>query len=327
VADVVGGELVRLDSIEQARDFHATIDSFRIRQLDRGEFRWSSRSATVGPVVMRRGRYDVSVEVGGNFGADLFLLTLPTAGHAEGGPAGEPEPMVAGATAVIAAATRLESRFDAGWEGIQLVIPRDLFARNLTALLGVDTMPPIAFAPRIDIADGAGAALARLLTLAADEVRRPAGALASPLVASNIVDALVHHMLLRLPHNHIARLHAPVRPAEPGYLRQAEEFLVANVDRPVSNVELAERVGVSVRAIELAFRRHRDLSPQRFLRERRLELARRRLVARTGGTVSDIAFACGFTHLGRFGAEYRARFGESPSQTLRDPADKSAPRG
>jgi AraC-like DNA-binding protein len=34
--------------------------------------------------------------------------------------------------------------------------------------------------------------------------------------------------------------------------------------------------------------------------------------------VSEVAYRWGFTHLGRFAGAYRARFGESPSQTLRN---------
>ncbi|MFP5456117.1 MAG: helix-turn-helix domain-containing protein, partial [Alphaproteobacteria bacterium] len=34
-------------------------------------------------------------------------------------------------------------------------------------------------------------------------------------------------------------------------------------------------------------------------------------------TVSELALEWGFTHLGRFSAEYRRRFQELPSETLR----------
>ena len=34
-------------------------------------------------------------------------------------------------------------------------------------------------------------------------------------------------------------------------------------------------------------------------------------------TVSDVAVACGFWHLGRFSGAYKALFGESPSDTLK----------
>ena len=55
----------------------------------------------------------------------------------------------------------------------------------------------------------------------------------------------------------------------------------------------------------------------KFLRERRLELARRRILSGDGRSSTQVALDCGFEHLGRFSIEYRARFGESPSHTIR----------
>jgi AraC-like DNA-binding protein len=34
-------------------------------------------------------------------------------------------------------------------------------------------------------------------------------------------------------------------------------------------------------------------------------------------TIAEVAYRWGFTHLGRFAHDYRARYGESPSITLR----------
>jgi AraC-like DNA-binding protein len=55
------------------------------------------------------------------------------------------------------------------------------------------------------------------------------------------------------------------------------------------------------------------------LRALRLEMARSELAraARNGRTVASVANELGFGHLGRFSADYRARFSESPSDTLR----------
>jgi AraC-like DNA-binding protein len=50
------------------------------------------------------------------------------------------------------------------------------------------------------------------------------------------------------------------------------------------------------------------------LRQARLDAAHRCL--RQGGqTVTEVAYAHGFEHLGRFSAYYRERFGELPSVT------------
>jgi AraC-like DNA-binding protein len=311
------GEPLRLGSLEHARAFYQDLAPFRIEPLDRRRFGWALHATALGPIALLQCRHDGAVRMSGPGDPDVFVLTLPTHGSGEAGPRGRALPLAAGHAAVVVASTAISSRVDDGFGAIQLMIPRASLAHSLAAFLGSDPRRPLDLAPEIDIAAGGGAGLARLLSFAADEAERPVSVLATPLVAFDLAEAVLRQMLFGLSHSHVARLHELSRPAEPRYLRQAEEFLEANVDRPVSSVELATQVGVGVRALQLAFRRYRNSTPQRFVRERRLELARRRLVAGVGSTVTDVALATGFAHLGRFSAEYRARFGESPSETRR----------
>ncbi|MFM8890856.1 MAG: AraC family transcriptional regulator [Planctomycetia bacterium] len=93
-------------------------------------------------------------------------------------------------------------------------------------------------------------------------------------------------------------------------------WLKNEAHRPLRITELAERSGVSSRSVERAFLRT-GCTPLQYLRGVRLELARRMLADPAPlATVADAAIAAGFTHLGRFAAAYRRRFGELPSQTL-----------
>ena len=69
-----------------------------------------------------------------------------------------------------------------------------------------------------------------------------------------------------------------------------------------------------------AQREARQLGLTGYVKNRRLDRVRAELadaVPNSGVGVTDIATRWGFTHLGRFAAIYRARFGESPSETLR----------
>jgi transcriptional regulator GlxA family with amidase domain len=56
-----------------------------------------------------------------------------------------------------------------------------------------------------------------------------------------------------------------------------------------------------------------------FLKKHRLDEARRLLQSGDGQglNVTDIAFATGFLHPSKFAQDYRERFGETPSATLR----------
>lgn len=100
-------------------------------------------------------------------------------------------------------------------------------------------------------------------------------------------------------------------------VRKAEEYMRANLSRSLSVAQIAAAVGISVRGLQLAFRLVRDATPHAVLNNMRLEQARGLLQTRAGaGSVTTVAFDCGFTHLGRFASAYRSRFGESPRETL-----------
>ena len=98
----------------------------------------------------------------------------------------------------------------------------------------------------------------------------------------------------------------------------------ADTDVPPVPV-IARRLGVSVRSLEYCFAETLGLSPVLYIRNVRLNGARRDLKAAGPGdaTVADIAMKWGFWHLGRFSAFYRELFGESPSETLRRPARRA----
>jgi AraC-like DNA-binding protein len=76
--------------------------------------------------------------------------------------------------------------------------------------------------------------------------------------------------------------------------------------------------GLSVRSLTRAFQKRHGMGPIRFLRLRRLEAARRDLLAAEPGSasVTEVMHRYGFGHPGRFAAQYRRQFGESPSVTL-----------
>ncbi|MGE3919062.1 MAG: helix-turn-helix domain-containing protein, partial [Hyphomicrobiaceae bacterium] len=101
-------------------------------------------------------------------------------------------------------------------------------------------------------------------------------------------------------------------------VRRARDYIHAHASEPVSFSELAARVGVGLRSLQLAFRRELGCTPREYLTACRLEVARTRLLsAGDGATVTQIALECGFTDMAVFARKYREQFGERPSETLR----------
>ena len=99
------------------------------------------------------------------------------------------------------------------------------------------------------------------------------------------------------------------------HVHAAEEFMEANLARPLRVTELATTTGVGLRALQKAFQKHRGVRPLEALKEMRLERVRTRLLQEPGLPIADAARSAGTAHLGRLSVEYRARFGETPSET------------
>ncbi len=104
----------------------------------------------------------------------------------------------------------------------------------------------------------------------------------------------------------------------PHFVKRAEQFIDANCTEPLRLADIALAVGVPERTLRDGFQKFRGISPMQYLRQIRLERARDALRhAPPDARIAEIALDCGFLHLGRFAVDYRTRFGESPSETLK----------
>ena len=108
----------------------------------------------------------------------------------------------------------------------------------------------------------------------------------------------------------------PIEAVLPGDLVRALAWLRRRLDEPVRLDALAEAAGVPPRTLETHFRTFLGTTPLGWVRKMRLRNARQSLLESDGATVTRIAMASGFNQLGRFAAQYRAEFGELPSETL-----------
>ncbi|MGH3188508.1 MAG: helix-turn-helix transcriptional regulator [Streptosporangiaceae bacterium] len=116
--------------------------------------------------------------------------------------------------------------------------------------------------------------------------------------------------------------HADSHGAWPTTLRRAVAFVDDHPHQDITVADIAGAAAVSVRGIQLVFRRHLDMTPMTYLRQVRLARAHADLLAATPGggqTVTAIAERWGFPSASRFTARYREAYGVPPSRTLRQP--------
>ena len=100
--------------------------------------------------------------------------------------------------------------------------------------------------------------------------------------------------------------------------RIAYQYLLDNIYEVPSIRTLCAVTKSSYMTLERGFRETYGLPPQAHLKALRLSRARRELRhPDSQTTVTDVALRWGFLELGRFSVQYRQRFGETPSETLK----------
>ena len=99
----------------------------------------------------------------------------------------------------------------------------------------------------------------------------------------------------------------------------AKTFMHSRIAEPITVADLCAELGVCRRTLQYSFQEVLGINPVRFLRALRLNGVRRDLKNATLPTdsVQDTAAKWGFWHLGHFETDYKAMFGERPSETFR----------
>jgi AraC-like DNA-binding protein len=262
-------------------------------------------------------RFATQIDVGGD-GLDAHCFTVMLRGEAtliQDGretPAAGPNGLVFRATP----STRILASDANARES--LWIEASTLERALEGMLDSRLGERLAFKPAIDWTSGLAASLRGQIDFLMDEMRRPGGVPENPVALASLTDFVTTLVLRGIPHNYFERLGSGRFGAAPAYVRRAEEFMRANAAVPIRMEHVAAAAGCSIRSLDAVFRRFRDRTPLAAFHAIRLDQARAEL-SRGANSISvvEIARSYGFTNAGRFAAEYRRRFGESPAETAR----------
>ncbi len=193
--------------------------------------------------------------------------------------------------------------------------------RELEKLLGESVDRPVRFDASMSMRTPAARSWARGVDFLADELAEGGDAclVDHPHVARRFEEALIGKLLLTHRHTYSDRMAVPAAHSNPSRLvRRACALMRDHHDERLTVGDVAEALGVSIRTLQECFRRELDTTITTYLRSCRLDAVHAALAAGGAETsVTAVALEHGFAHMGRFAGEYRARFGESPSATLR----------
>jgi AraC-like DNA-binding protein len=226
---------------------------------------------------------------------------------------------VAGAAAVYAPEGVAAAKWDAGTEMICFKIDRGAVDAALGDALGRQVTSQPDFAPLMPRNAAPTQSWLNMLVLFAEQFFRPGGLLNQPLAGLPFIDSLVRGFLIAAEHSHRGAVMGDGKQVEPRALCIAVDIMEAEAHLPLTLSSIAARSQVSVRSLQLAFKRHLGTSPMSYLREVRLRRAHQTLLESdpSAVTVASVAYEWGFTNLGRFAAAHAARYREQPAKTLR----------
>ncbi len=177
---------------------------------------------------------------------------------------------------------------------------------------------PVRFTSLDPKSPAAGASWWAARSYVASMLANPDGA--PPLLIASATQLLATATLVTFPNTAVSEPTMEDRhDAHPATLRRAMAYIDEHAHTDVTVADIAAACHVTVRAVQLAFRRHVDITPMEYLRRVRLERAHRDLQAAdpASHTVTAIAYRWGFLSSSRFAAHYRRVYGVSPSRTLR----------
>jgi AraC-like DNA-binding protein len=141
---------------------------------------------------------------------------------------------------------------------------------------------------------------------------------ADRLAGVAVRDAELEAVVLSMLNRARGRAESPADANREKLVRTALELMWASIEEPPTLREICTAARCSVRTLIYVFNATFGMSPMKYFKIQRLNIAHRRLQsAEAGARVFDIAADCGFWHLGHFGVDYKAFFGTTPRTTPR----------
>ena len=196
---------------------------------------------------------------------------------------------------------------------------------KLEALTGVKPRSNLRFEPIADLNSPEAASLQQLFAFYIAQLGASDSAI-PPLVMVELEQAIITSFVCVNRHSESYLFDKSSRSVAPWQVTRVEEYIEAHWDQPITVEALVVVTNASARSIYQSFKDCRGYSPMMFVKQVRLNHARRMLMMRQEeSSVTGVAYRCGFSNLGHFSKDYRECFGELPSETLNRAKGAGAP--
>jgi AraC-like DNA-binding protein len=265
-------------------------------------------------------QYGAGVNIEPGYLGDFYLLQIPLRGGASVRCGSQSIEASSRMASLPSPTERLSMRWAPDSPHLIVRFSRVALLGQLESLIQAPVHQPLVFELGVPLDEPAAAPMLNFVKYLCTTMEESTG-LGGGQLASQAEGYLISSLLQLTRHNYSnAMQQGHRRSLLPRSVRRAQEYLHSHLQETVSLGDLCQHMGISARSLQLAFKEHLGQNPMAYLRGIRLDGVRETLKGAQPGdktTVTHVAEAYGFFHLGHFCAHYQSRFGEPPSEALR----------
>ena len=249
---------------------------------------------------------------------DVYFFQFTLAGECNVSQGGKSLNSNTGSLYVVDPYRPFEKKWQSDCSQLIVVIPKKAVEQVVLQDLGHLPNTSLTF----DLADQStalkGKTLFNLLKVICSDLAMGLPTFNAAAIQKHLETSFLSTIIETMPNSYDAYYQVTPSAVAPHYVHRAAEFISASLDQPISLGDLAVHSGCSTRSLQNGFQKYWGDTPMAFIKKRRLEKARQILVRADAQdtSVTAIAFDCGFNHLSRFSADYKAAYGEAPRATL-----------
>ena len=250
---------------------------------------------------------------------DFFLVQTTVAGAVEVASGRQSCVATPGMATVISPEQQTRMLWDKEGHFLSLKIDRDVMYAQLSTMVDEPIDDPLVFDLEMNLSEGQASAWQSGLQALYNLLRFGSSSQVDSAHNTMLENWLVSSLLQSQPHNYSSRLKNAGEQNWPVFLTRAVRYMETNFRSDITIRRLCGVSGVSERKLRSAFLKEIGTTPRRYLLQLRLIHVRETLASgRPQTTVTRVLSDSGVQHHGRFAGYYLERYGESPSDTLRN---------
>jgi AraC-like DNA-binding protein len=248
-----------------------------------------------------------------------ILMHLPLRGRIECSQGGRAVAVEPGQLLVVSSAGMVWKTWRGDRTWLAVAVDRAALQRALAAGFCVDVDDEADFGSLEVVPLARVPALFALIRAIVLDLASSAPLFRQPTLARSMENTLLLTTLKSVSGPHSQALMESAAACVPYYVRRAEKYMREHVREEITIADLAGAAGVSERTVYYGFRHFLGKSPMRYCAQLRLAVARETLLRGRieGCNITQLAVSLGYATSSHFSRDYRRRYGESPSDTLR----------